>query len=302
MTEKIKSDHPTIEISLTTSTGWADYELLDSGDGMKLERYGDVLLARPEPEAFWSKSLTEQDWAKARAAYHSPSGDENGIWSYASTFNNPWNISIDGIRCKLELSGSRHIGLFPEQYPQWLWLRDHIAEQRYPMKVLNLFGYTGMATLFAAAAGAQVTHVDASKKAVIWAKENQSLSGLQEKPVRWIVDDALKFVKREARRQNFYDAIVLDPPKFGRGPNGEVWEFYKYLPALLSACESILSRQASFMLLTAYAVKASALTLQRAMQERMQAHHGSITVGELVQQETSSNRYLSRAIYALWKK
>ena len=302
MMQKEKNNHSKTEISLTISSGWADYALLDSGDGIKLERYGDVLLARPEPEAFWSKSLSEQDWAKANATYHSPSGDENGTWSYASNFNNPWIISLGEIHCKLELSGSRHIGLFPEQYPQWLWLQDHISEQAYPTKVLNLFGYTGIATLFAAAAGAQVTHVDASKKAVMWAKENQTLSGLQEKPIRWIVDDALKFVKREARRQSFYDAIVLDPPKFGRGPNGEVWEFYKYLPALLSACESILSKQASFMLLTAYAVKASALTLQRAMQERMQARHGSITVGELVQQETTSDLYLSRAIYALWKK
>ncbi len=269
---------------------------------MKLERYGEMLLSRPEPEAFWSKSLPPQDWAKANAAYNSPSQDENGTWTYRSRFNNPWIISIEGIHSKLELSSSRHIGLFPEQYPQWLWLRDHILEQHTPMKVLNLFGYTGMATLFAAQAGAQVTHVDASKKAVSWAKENQTLSDLQDKPVRWIVDDALKFVKREARRQNYYDAIVLDPPKFGRGPNGEVWEFYKYLPNLLSACESILSKQASFLLLTAYAVKASALTLQRAMQEKMQPRQGTISAGELAQQETASDRYLSRAIYALWKK
>ncbi|HAF61858.1 MAG TPA: SAM-dependent methyltransferase [Anaerolineaceae bacterium] len=289
-------------ISVTTSSGWSDYALLDSGDGMKLERYGEMLLSRPEPEAFWSKSLPPQDWAKANAAYNSPSQDENGTWTYRSRFNNPWIISIEGIHSKLELSSSRHIGLFPEQYPQWLWLRDHILEQHTPMKVLNLFGYTGMATLFAAQAGAQVTHVDASKKAVSWAKENQTLSDLQDKPVRWIVDDALKFVKREARRQNYYDAIVLDPPKFGRGPNGEVWEFYKYLPNLLSACESILSKQASFLLLTAYAVKASALTLQRAMQEKMQPRQGTISAGELAQQETASDRYLSRAIYALWKK
>ncbi len=170
------------------------------------------------------------------------------------------------------------------------------------MKALNLFGYTGMATLFAAQAGAQVTHVDASKKAVSWARANQELSGLNEKPIRWIVDDALKFVKREARRQSLYDAIVLDPPKFGRGPNGEVWEFYKYFPNLLQACEEILSPHSSFLLLTAYAVKASALTLLRAMQEKMQQHGGNITAGELVQQETSSQRYLSRAIYALWEK
>jgi 23S rRNA (cytosine1962-C5)-methyltransferase len=289
-------------IPITISRGWNNYELLDSGNGMKLERYGKIFLIRPEPEAFWRKSLADQDWRKANAEYISPSQDENGFWKIAAQFPTSWDIQVDGICCKLELSSSRHIGLFPEQYPQWQWLRDHIAQSKFPMKVLNLFGYTGMATLFAAQAGAQVIHVDASKKAVSWAKENQALSGLQEKPIRWIVDDALKFVKREARRQNFYDAIVLDPPKFGRGPNGEVWEFYKYFPNLLQACEEILSKQASFLLLTAYAVKASALTLFRAMEERMKERGGSIIAGELVQQETFSERYLSRAIYVLWKK
>ncbi len=289
-------------IPITIAQGWNDYELLDSGDGMKLERYGKIILARPEPEAFWTKSLTEEEWKKADAVYLSPSQDENGTWKFHRQFPKSWDIQVGNVRCKLELSSSRHIGLFPEQYPQWQWLHDHIRNNKQPMKVLNLFGYTGMATLFAAEAGAQVTHVDASKKAVSWAKTNQELSGLQEKPIRWIVDDALKFVKREVRRKKTYDAIVLDPPKFGRGPNGEVWEFYKYFPNLLQVCEEILSPQASFLLLTAYAVKASALTLLRATQEKLQTHGGIITAGELVQQETSSKRYLSRAIYALWEK
>ncbi|MHB8807379.1 MAG: class I SAM-dependent methyltransferase [Anaerolineaceae bacterium] len=290
------------QIPITITRGWDEYELLDSGDGMKLERYGKILLARPEPEAFWMKNLSEQDWKKANAIYLSPSQDENGSWKISKQFQNPWDIQVGNVRCKLELTSSRHIGLFPEQYPQWQWLHAYIAQSSHPLKVLNLFGYTGMATLFATQAGAQVTHVDASKKAISWAKENQALSGLNEKPIRWIVDDALKFVKREARRQNFYDAIVLDPPKFGRGPNGEVWEFYKYFPSLLQACEELLNSQASFMLLTAYAVKASALTLLRAMQERMQKRAGTITAGELVQQETCNSRLLSRAIYARWEK
>lgn len=290
------------DIPLTITAGWDEYELVDSGAGMKLERYGKILLARPEPEAFWAKSLGAQEWEKANATYFSPSQEENGTWKIHKVFQNPWDIQVGKLRCKLELTGSRHIGLFPEQYPQWLWLQDLISNRQSPMKILNLFGYTGMATLFAASAGAQVTHVDASKKAVSWAKENQILSGLQEKSIRWIVDDALKFVKREARRQSYYDAIVLDPPKFGRGPNGEVWEFYKYFPNLLQACEQILSSQASFLLLTAYAVKASALTLLRAVQEQMQERGGTITAGEMVQQETYSKRLLSRAIYALWKK
>lgn len=297
-----KEPDPINSIPVTVSQGWNDYELLDSGDGMKLERYGKVILARPEPEAFWIKSLSEQEWKKADAVYLSPSQDENGTWKFHRQFLNPWDIQVGSVRCKIDLSTSRHIGLFPEQFPQWQWLHDHILDKKHPMKVLNLFGYTGMATLIAAQAGAQVTHVDASKKAVSWAKTNQEISGLQEKPVRWIVDDALKFVKREARRQNSYDVIVLDPPKFGRGPNGEVWEFYKYLPNLLQACYAILSRQASFFLMTAYAVKASALTLQRVFEEHFSNKGGSIAAGELVQQESHNQRYLSRAIYALWQK
>ena len=297
-----KEIDPINSIPVTIANGWKDYELLDSGDGMKLERYGKIILVRPEPEAFWIKSLSEQEWQKADAVYFSPSQDENGTWKSQHQFPKAWNIEVGPVHCKIKLSSSRHIGLFPEQFPQWQWLHDHITKNKRPMKVLNLFGYTGMATLFAAQAGAQVTHVDASKKAVTWAKENQNLSGLQNKPIRWIVDDALKFTKREARRQKSYDAIVLDPPKFGRGPNGEVWEFYKYLPNLLQACEEILSPQASFLLLTAYAVKASALTLLRSAQEKLQNHGGTISAGELVQQETSSQKYLSRAIYALWEK
>jgi len=290
------------DIPITISCGWKNYELIDSGNGMKLERYGNVWLVRPEAEAFWQKNLPEIEWEKANAVYFSPSQDENGSWKVTKPFQNPWNIQVDKVSCKLEINNSRHIGLFPEQYPQWQWLSERINSSHSPMKILNLFGYTGIATLFAARAGAFVTHVDASRKAVAWAKENQMLSGLQEKPIRWIVDDALKFVKREGRRQNYYDAIVLDPPKFGRGPNGEIWDFYKYIPLLLQACEAILSEQASFFLLTAYAIKASALTLQRVLQQRLQNHGGKVTAGELVQQETCNQKYLSRAIYALWEK
>lgn len=289
-------------ILITPTTGWQDYELLDSGDGLKLERYGKIILTRPEPEAFWKKGLPQAQWAACHAEYVSPNQEEDGTWNMNNNFQNPWQIKVDEITCRLELSTSRHIGIFPEQYPQWCWLAEHIRKQPRPLKVLNLFGYTGMATLFAAQAGAQVTHVDASKKAILWAKENQLLSALQDRPIRWIVDDALKFVKREARRQNSYDVIILDPPKFGRGPNGEVWEFYKYLPNLLQACYAILSRQASFFLMTAYAVKASALTLQRVLAEQFTNKGGSITAGELVQRESNSQRYLSRAIYALWQK
>ncbi len=289
-------------LPVTTTDGWSDYKLIDTGEGMKLEQYGEVILARPEPEAFWQKHYPASTWGKAHALYNAPNQEDDGYWTKNSSFPSPWFIDVDGIRCKLQLSRSRHIGIFPEQYPQWIWLRDHIAAQNKPVKVLNLFGYTGMASLFAAQAGAHVTHVDASKKAVLWAKENQAASKMTDKPISWIVDDALKFARREARREKQYEAIVLDPPKFGRGPNGEVWEFYKYLPNLLDACEAILSDDASFLLLTAYAVKASALTLQRVLEEKLLARGGQVQSGELAQQEKDSQRYLSRALYALWKK
>ena len=194
----------------------------------------------------------------------------------------------------------RHLGVFPECAAHWDWVTDLIQGAKRPIKVLNLFGYTGLATLAAAAAGAQVTHVDASKKAVTWARENQALSGLTEKPVRWIVDDALKFVQREGRRGNKYDGILLDPPKFGRGPKGEVWEIYKSLPDLLDACQQVLSEKPLFVVATVYAVKASAVHIGQAMQGMMSQFEGNLECGELVTREQSAGRLLSQAVYARW--
>ena len=191
--------------------------------------------------------------------------------------------------------------MFPEQSSHWDWIEEKIERARRPVKVLNLFGYTGLATLAAARAGAQVTHVDASRKVVEWAKENAMASNLSEKPVRWLVDDALKFVQREARRESFYDGILLDPPKFGRGPKGEVWEFYKLISELLEACRQILTPQPLFVVMTAYAVKASAVTLHQAVEEMMSEHGGVVSAGELVLKEKSAERYLATAIYARWQ-
>jgi 23S rRNA (cytosine1962-C5)-methyltransferase len=207
----------------------------------------------------------------------------------------------------------RHLGVFPECAAHWDWAanlihhRDHREHGenkkdsvRSVVKVLNLFGYTGLATLAAAAAGAQVTHVDASKKAVAWARDNQALSGLTEKPVRWIVDDALKFVQREARRGNRYDGLLLDPPKFGRGPKGEVWEIYKSLPNLLEACQQVLSEKPLFVVVTVYAVKASAIHVGQALQGMMSEFEGKVECGELVTREQSAGRLLSQAVFARW--
>lgn len=291
---------PAPQLILQTSPGWQDYALLDSGGGFKLERYGKYILKRPEPEAVWRPHMPEKTWNAAHA-FFKPGDEENGgHWVTQKPVDERWMMSYKNLRFWVQLSASRHVGVFPEQAGQWDWLSSQIKTARRPIQVLNLFGYTGLATLAAAAAGARVTHVDASRKVISWARENQDLSGLAEQPVRWIVDDALKFIQREARRGSRYDGLILDPPKFGRGPKGEVWEFYKLLPELLAACRDVLSDQPRFIVLTAYAVKASALTLYYAVSEVMQRFSGQTESGEVVLQEESAGRLLSMAIFARW--
>ena len=196
----------------------------------------------------------------------------------------------------------RHLGVFPEVAAHWDWFSGLIANAKREVNVLNLFGYTGLASLAAASAGAKVAHVDASKKSVGWARENQALSKLTDAPIRWIVDDALKFVQREARRGTKYDGIILDPPKFGRGPKGEVWEVYKSLPTLLEACRECLSDKPLFVVNTVYAVRASADHVAQAMDEMMKGFGGKVDMGELVTREQSAGRLLSQAVYARWEK
>lgn len=289
-----------MQLILQTSPDWQDYELVDSGGGWKLERYGRYLLRRPEPEAIWRPALPEKIWNGA-SAFFQPSAEENGgHWQTIKSVDERWVMQYKGLRFWTMLSASRHLGVFPEQAGQWDWVMEKIRTAGRPMQVLNLFGYTGVATLAAASAGAKVTHVDASKKVVGWARENQELSGLAEKPVRWIVDDALKYIQRDARRGVVYDGLILDPPKFGRGPKGEVWEFYKLLPELLQACRQVLAPKPRFVLLTAYAVKASALTLYYAIDEVMQGFAGQTEAGEVLLQEKSAGRLLSMAIFGRW--
>ncbi len=305
---------PTID--LLPSPNWKDYELLDSGDGQKLERFGPYRFARPEVQALWTKSLGEKEWQTADAVFQ-PSGEENGgHWHFKTKIPDKWelhyplaDVSGGGLRFSVMTTPGRHLGVFPECAAHWDWMAGRIIRKRPPSNaeggttnVLNLFGYTGLATLAAAAAGAKVTHVDASKKSVGWARENQALSGLAEKPVRWIVDDALKFVEREGRRGTKYDGIVLDPPKFGRGPKGEVWEVYESLPELLMACRKVLSDSPLFVVLTIYAVKLPAVHAFFALQEMMKDYHGSLECGELVTNEESGGRLLSQAIYARWEQ
>jgi 23S rRNA (cytosine1962-C5)-methyltransferase len=291
---------PVPQIFLLPSPDWKDYALLDSGDGQRLERFGPVTCIRPDAEAIWRPTLPEKEWQAAQARF-APSPEENGgHWEWASPERSRWQMEYKGLRFWAQTGGSKHLGVFPEQASQWDWIQLQVRAVQRPLQVLNLFGYTGLATLAAAQAGARVTHVDASRKVVTWAHENQELSGLEQAPVRWLVDDAVKFVHREGRRGAGYDGIILDPPKFGRGPKGEVWEFYKLLPELLDACRKILSPQPRFVLMTAYAVKASAVTLYYAVEEMMGRQPGKTEAGEVVLQEKSAGRLLSTAIFARW--
>jgi 23S rRNA (cytosine1962-C5)-methyltransferase len=298
--------------TLLESTRWKDYALIDSGDGLKLERFGRYTFVRPESQAMWKRTLTSE-WESADAVFV-PSGEESGgHWDFKRKVEEQWEMRYDltptpspagrgeQLRFWVMTTPGRHLGVFPEVASHWDFTADLVRKADTPPNVLNLFGYTGIASLAAASAGAKVTHVDASKKSVGWARENQALSGLGDAPIRWIVDDALKFVQREARRGAKYDGIILDPPKFGRGPKGEVWEVYKSLPTLLEACRECLSDQPLFVVTTIYAVRASAIHVAQAMDDMMQGLGGKIEMGELVTREQSAGRLLSQAVYARWE-
>ncbi|NJD58853.1 MAG: SAM-dependent methyltransferase [Anaerolineales bacterium] len=298
----MKTDYPSKSpmIELFTSTSWKDYELLDSGDGLKLERYGSYRFIRPEHQAVWNPALQQKEWEKAVAVFQPTSDESGGNWHFTKKIDLQWEMHYRELKFIARTSNSRHLGVFPEQATHWDWLSKTITASKSSVNVLNLFGYTGLATLAAAQAGAHVTHLDASKKAISYARENQLLSGLQDKPIRWIIDDAVKFVQREARRGVHYDGIIMDPPKFGRGPKGEVWEFFKMLPYLLQQIKPLFPPQPLFLVITAYAIRASALSLHFAVQELMQSYRGSLSTGELVTHETSAGRILSMAITSRW--
>jgi 23S rRNA (cytosine1962-C5)-methyltransferase len=301
--------------TLLDSPHWTDYALLDSGDGLKLERFGQFVFVRPESQAMWKRSLDPNgEWKHAHAIFQ-PSGEESGgHWEFKKKVDEKWEmryildpslVEKGELKFWVMTTPGRHLGVFPEVAAHWDWfcglIHRRVHGEKRETNVLNLFGYTGLASLAAAAAGAKVTHVDASKKSITWARDNQALSNLTDKPIRWIVDDALKFVQREARRGIQYDGIILDPPKFGRGPKGEVWEVYKSLPDLFSACRKCLSADPLFVVTTVYAVRASAVHVAQAMSDMMDKLGGKIEMGELVTREQSAGRLLSQAVYARWK-
>lgn len=289
-----------IEIHLLTSPDWTDYELLDTGAGGRLERFGRYIFARPEHQAVWKRTLPETRWQAAHAIFKPTGGESGGTWVVNKPIDSIWQMSYKKLKFFAQASGSRHMGVFPEQAVNWDWIGEKIRQAKRPIRVLNLFGYTGLATLAAAQAGAQVTHVDASKKTVAVGHQNQVLSGLENCPIRWLVDDAFKFVGREVRRSSQYDGIILDPPKFGRGPQGQVWELFESLPELMRNCRQLLSKQPLFIVLTAYAIRASALSAYYALEETVRDLGGTIETGELALIEKSAGRFLSTAIFARW--
>ncbi|MDI7774352.1 class I SAM-dependent methyltransferase [Asticcacaulis sp. EMRT-3] len=262
---------------------WADYALVDSGHGRKLERYGDFLVVRPEPQCWWSPKYPAL-WDKADAIFD-PAGDEDeGRWSFSRPPPEQWVLGWQDVKFHGRFTNFRHLAFFPEQAANWQWQSEVIAARRGQgdgMRVLNLFGYTGVASLAAAAAGAKVTHVDASKKAIGWARDNAALSGLSDAPIRWICEDARKYVQREVKRGSKYEGIILDPPKYGRGPTGEVWRLFEDLPEMIHLCAQLLSDEAAFLLLNAYAARVSGPALAHLVAEAIGPREGRIDHGEL---------------------
>jgi 23S rRNA (cytosine1962-C5)-methyltransferase len=285
---------------ILTAANWQDYALLDSGHGRKLERFGPVMLIRPEAQATWQPALPRADWDAAQARFE-PAGREGGRWQQRHPLPARWQMSYGELRFTVQASQSRQVGVFPENAVHWDWIAGQVQAAGRPLAVLNLFGYTGLATLAAARAGAHVTHVDAAKKAVLWARDNQALSGLDDRPIRWIVEDALTYLRREARRGVRYDGIVLDPPAFGRGPGGEVWSFDRLFEELCLACRAVLEAKPRFVVATVYTKDVTLTALAAAMAQLTGGLAGALETGELATVERSAGRQLRNALYARWQ-
>jgi 23S rRNA (cytosine1962-C5)-methyltransferase len=289
-------------VKLVTLTGepWADYGLIDSGNGRKLERYGRYRFIRPEPQAMWAPASADWD---AHGEFI-PGSDEEGGGRWV--FHKPvprdgWPLAWKEARFTAQNTPFRHLGFFPDMAPVWDWMRALIADKP-DAECMNLFGYTGVGTLALAAAGARMTHVDASKKSVAEGKANAALSGMADKPIRWMIDDAAKFTAREVRRGRRYDGIILDPPKWGRGPTGEVWKLEEGLPGLVADCRRLLDADSRFLFLTVYAVRMSALAIGELVRQHFADLGGTVEAGELTVREEARGLELPTAIFARWSR
>lgn len=312
---------------IENSRDFSDYELLDTGEGEKLERFGQYTFVRPYEDAVWKKTLGKNEWNKIDGKFWSSKVGAKAGWKLEKKITDKWEMQYKGIKFLASPTPFRHLGFFPEQVSHWDFIEEKISEVVHTQKknslallhpsdgtfrqqnsssaskpkFLNLFGYTGVASLFALRAGAEVTHVDASKQTLKWAKENQNLNTeLAEAPMRIIEDDVIKFLEREEKRGNKYDAVIMDPPKFGRGPKGEVWKIEEMLPKLLTQVKKVLSDKPLFVILTSYAIDSSSLSLGYALAETMEDFRGEVEQGELCVFEKSNNRIIPLANTAVW--
>ncbi|GIK84139.1 MAG: SAM-dependent methyltransferase [Patescibacteria group bacterium] len=296
------SDLLSFKLTTIKQTGWDEYELIDSGRDEKLERFGPYILRRPHPGINWPKSQPEQVWNTADATFRKTQGDK-GFWQMKKQLPESWPIRWQDLVASVHLSPFKHTGIFPEQSAHWKWMQDILEKHKkqnpgHQPHILNLFAYTGMASVVCAKMGAKVTHVDASRSSIGWAKQNQLASGLDERSIRWILDDVVKFVTREIKRGVKYDGIIMDPPAYGHGSKGEVWNFKSSFPLLLDLCTQILVDEPLFVLCNAYAVPISIQTLGSLLQENMKSYNGSVEAGELIIEETKTNRQLSTGVFA----
>ena len=307
---------------LETFKNFSDFQLLDSGDGYRLERWAEVVLQRPDPQIIWKRSLPQEVWDTAWAIFKSPSGDEKGRWDITKPMPKSWVVQFQDIKLALKLSPFKHTGLFAEQAANWEWMLEKLQIpdlgpqneadakskiQNHQSKILNLFAYTGGATMVLAKAGCQVTHVDASKPAITWANENHVLNQLPKNSVRWILDDCVKFAKRELKRGVTYDGIIMDPPAFGHTPTGGTWKFNQDLPGLLADCVDLLSPNAKFLIINGYATNSSALALNNILEDAIGSKFGTKEFGELCLRhdkdgtDEKNQRMLSTGIFARWQ-
>lgn len=282
---------------LLLTPNWSEYSLIDSGEGEKLEQFGPYIFVRSEPKALWNKSHPEM-WQSADAVYVQSPFQKEGRWNMKRPIKTDWILKWNNISFKVRPTSFKHMGVFPENVAHWEWIQRQIELSKRKLNILNLFAYTGGATLAALASGTAVTHVDASKSTVTWAHENATLSGLDGHPVRWIVDDALTFVKREVKRGKKYDGIIMDPPKFGRAENGKIWKFEEHTKILLEACRDVLSLDPVFCLVNAYTVEYSPITLVNMLSQLMPK--GTVEHGEIVLQGKNDSLPLPTSMFARW--
>ena len=281
---------------------WKDYKILDMADGQKLEKWGDVILSRPDPQIIWKEKSFKDKWKQINATYHR-SKQGGGSWEYNKKVPSKWQINYKNLTFNIKPMGFKHTGLFPEQAVNWDWMIKKIKSEKREIKVLNLFAYTGGATVACLSAGASCCHVDSSRGMVEWAKENVASSGLEKSKVRYIVDDVQKFVKREIRRQNKYDAIIMDPPSYGRGANGEVWHFEDNLYDLVELCSELLSDNPLFFLINSYTTGISSTVIANILNLTVnKKYKGNVTSGEIGLPMENSKLILPCGIYSRWEK